>query len=80
IDRIHPFSRFASFFCAGFTALIVIHTFQNIGMNIGIMPVTGVPLLLVSYGGSSVVATLLGFAVVYNSSCQLTKYQSYMFK
>ncbi|AGN38352.1 FtsW/RodA/SpoVE family cell cycle protein [Bacillus sp. GM2] len=80
IDRIHPFSRFASFFCAGFTALIVIHTFQNIGMNIGIMPVTGVPLLLVSYGGSSVVATLIGFAVVYNSSCQLTKYQSYMFK
>lgn len=50
IDRIHPFSKFASFFCAGYTALIVIHTFQNIGMNIGIMPVTGVPLLLVSYG------------------------------
>ncbi|MFT0801748.1 FtsW/RodA/SpoVE family cell cycle protein [Bacillus swezeyi] len=80
IDRIHPFSKFASFFCAGFTALIVIHTFQNIGMNIGIMPVTGVPLLLVSYGGSSVVATLIGFAIVYNASCQLTKYQRYMFK
>ncbi|MDA1476771.1 FtsW/RodA/SpoVE family cell cycle protein [Bacillus changyiensis] len=80
IDRIHPFNKFASFFCAGFTALIVIHTFQNIGMNIGIMPVTGVPLLLVSYGGSSVVATLTGFAIVYNASCQLTKYQRYMFK
>ncbi|KAA6451102.1 FtsW/RodA/SpoVE family cell cycle protein [Bacillus swezeyi] len=80
IDRIHPFSKFASFFCAGFTALIVIHTFQNIGMNIGIMPVTGVPLLLVSYGGSSIVATLIGFAIVYNASCQLTKYQRYMFK
>ncbi|MFN2744690.1 MULTISPECIES: FtsW/RodA/SpoVE family cell cycle protein [Bacillus] len=80
IDRIHPFSKFASFFCAGFTALIVIHTFQNIGMNIGIMPVTGVPLLLVSYGGSSIVATLIGFAIVYNASCQLTRYQSYMFK
>ena len=37
-------------FCVGFTALIVIHTFQNIGMNIGIMPVTGIPLLFVSYG------------------------------
>ncbi|MDA7025305.1 FtsW/RodA/SpoVE family cell cycle protein [Bacillus sp. CLL-7-23] len=80
IDRIHQFNKFASFFCAGFTALIVIHTFQNIGMNIGIMPVTGVPLLLVSYGGSSVVATLTGFAIVYNASCQLTKYQRYMFK
>ncbi|ASB86914.1 FtsW/RodA/SpoVE family cell cycle protein [Bacillus sonorensis] len=80
IDRIHPFSKFASFFCAGYTALIVIHTFQNIGMNIGIMPVTGVPLLLVSYGGSSIIATLTGFAIVYNASCQLTKYQRYMFK
>lgn len=50
IDKIHPYNRFASFFCVGFTALIVIHTFQNIGMNIGIMPVTGIPLLFVSYG------------------------------
>ncbi|WP_420469067.1 hypothetical protein, partial [Bacillus licheniformis] len=37
-------------------------------------------LLLVSYGGSSIVATLIGYAVVYNASCQLTKYKSYMFK
>ncbi len=51
IDRLHAFNRFGAFFCVGFTALIVIHTFQNIGMNIGIMPVTGIPLLFVSYGG-----------------------------
>ncbi|MDA7025306.1 FtsW/RodA/SpoVE family cell cycle protein [Bacillus sp. CLL-7-23] len=80
IEKIHPFNRFASHFVVGYTALIVIHTFQNIGMNIGLMPVTGVPLLFVSYGGSSVVATMLGFAIVYNASCQLTKYQGYMFK
>lgn len=61
IDKIHPFNRFASFFCVGYTALIVIHTFQNIGMNIGIMPVTGIPLLFVSYGGSSTLSTLIGF-------------------
>lgn len=60
IDKIHPFNRFASFFCVGYTALIVIHTFQNIGMNIGIMPVTGIPLLFVSYGGSSTLSTLIG--------------------
>ncbi|AOZ88916.1 rod shape-determining protein RodA [Bacillus xiamenensis] len=80
IDRIHPYSRFASFFCVGYTALIVIHTFQNIGMNIGVMPVTGIPLLFISFGGSSVVSVLIGFGIVYNASVQLTKYQSYLFK
>ncbi|AUZ40972.1 MULTISPECIES: FtsW/RodA/SpoVE family cell cycle protein [Bacillus] len=79
IDKIHQFNRFASFFCVGYTALIVIHTFQNIGMNIGIMPVTGIPLLFVSYGGSSTLATLIGFGIVYNASVQLTKYRSYLF-
>ncbi|MFS0653983.1 FtsW/RodA/SpoVE family cell cycle protein [Bacillus sp. 179-C3.3 HS] len=80
IDRIHPHSRFASFFCVGYTALIVIHTFQNIGMNIGVMPVTGIPLLFISFGGSSVLAVLIGFGIAYNASVQLTKYQSYLFK
>ncbi|AEP88766.1 cell shape-determining peptidoglycan glycosyltransferase RodA [Bacillus spizizenii] len=79
IDKIHPYNRFASFFCVGFTALIVIHTFQNIGMNIGIMPVTGIPLLFVSYGGSSTLSTLIGFGIVYNASVQLTRYRSYLF-
>ncbi|MCY9383969.1 FtsW/RodA/SpoVE family cell cycle protein [Bacillus inaquosorum] len=79
IDKIHPYNRFASFFCVGYTALIVIHTFQNIGMNIGIMPVTGIPLLFVSYGGSSTLATLIGFGIVYNASVQLTRYRSYLF-
>ncbi|WFA04998.1 FtsW/RodA/SpoVE family cell cycle protein [Bacillus sp. HSf4] len=80
IDKIHRYNRFAAFFCVGYTALIVIHTFQNIGMNIGLMPVTGVPLLLVSYGGSSILSALIGYAIVYNASCQLSKYQGYMFK
>lgn len=80
IDRIHPYSRFASFFCVGYTALIVIHTFQNIGMNIGVMPVTGIPLLFISFGGSSVLSVLIGLGIAYNASVQLTKYQSYLFK
>lgn len=80
IDRIHQYNRFASLFCVGYAALIVIHTFQNIGMNIGLMPVTGVPLLFISYGGSSVLAAMIGFGIVYNTSCQLKKYEGYMFK
>lgn len=49
-------------------------------MNVGLMPVTGVPLLFISYGGSSVLSALIGYAIVYNASCQLTKYKGYMFK
>ncbi|AOC92899.1 FtsW/RodA/SpoVE family cell cycle protein [Bacillus amyloliquefaciens] len=79
IDRLHAFNQFGAFFCVGFTALIVIHTFQNIGMNIGIMPVTGIPLLFVSYGGSSILSTLIGFGIVYNAKVHLTKYKRYLF-
>jgi rod shape determining protein RodA len=40
--------------------------FQNIGMCLGIMPVTGVPLPFVSYGGSSMFATLMAFGLLQN--------------
>ena len=40
--------------------------FQNIGMCLGIMPVTGVPLPLVSYGGSSMFATLMAVGLLQN--------------
>jgi rod shape determining protein RodA len=42
----------------GAMALIAWHVFENVGMNMGLMPVTGIPLPLVSYGGSSTVAFL----------------------
>jgi rod shape determining protein RodA len=47
----------------GITAMLMFQIFVNVGMTIGIMPITGVPLPLVSYGGSSVLVTLmaLGF-------------------
>ena len=48
----------------GVAALIIIQVFINIAMNIGLMPVTGITLPLVSYGGSSLISTLflLGLA------------------
>jgi rod shape determining protein RodA len=47
---------FGSYICAGIFGVILWHVFQNIGMTMGIMPVTGVPLPFVSYGGSSLLA------------------------
>lgn len=56
---------FGAYFCFGFMSLILIHTFQNIGMTIGIMPVTGIPLLFISYGGTTVLSTMIGFGIIY---------------
>ncbi len=51
---------FGSLIAAGVAAMLMFQVFVNVGMTIGIMPITGVTLPLMSYGGSSVIATLLG--------------------
>ncbi len=57
-------STFGRNFCFGAASLLLIHIFINVGMNIGKLPVTGIPLPLVSYGGSSVLMTLIILGVV----------------
>ena len=48
----------------GIAAMLLFQVFVNVGMNLGIMPITGIPLPLLSYGGSSVVATFLAVGVL----------------
>ena len=60
--------KFGSFLALGIAALFFWHAFINIGMVTGVMPVVGVPLPLFSYGGSSVVADLLGIGILLNVS------------
>lgn len=50
--------------CVGVGGLLLGQVFINVGMNLGILPVTGITLPLVSYGGSSVVATFIGLGMV----------------
>jgi rod shape determining protein RodA len=57
------FGRMAA---AGIACWFGFQTFQNIGMCLGIMPVTGVPLPLVSYGGSSMFASMIGIGLLLN--------------
>ena len=54
-------NRFASFVCIGVGTLIAFHSFVNIGMTVGLMPVTGLPLPFVSYGGSAMLTD--GYAI-----------------
>ncbi len=58
--------RLGKLLAVGVVTLIFSHVFINIGMNIRIMPVTGVPLPLLSYGGSSVLGSLIAIGLLQN--------------
>ena len=55
---------FGSLVAAGATAMLMFQVFVNVGMTIGIMPITGVTLPLMSYGGSSVLTTMLAIGLL----------------
>jgi rod shape determining protein RodA len=55
---------FGSLVAAGIAAMLMFQVFVNVGMTIGIMPITGVTLPLMSYGGSSVITTLLAMGLL----------------
>ncbi len=55
---------FGSLVAAGIAAMLMFQVFVNVGMTIGIMPITGVTLPLMSYGGSSVITTLLAVGLL----------------
>jgi len=52
--------------CAGVIVWFAFQAFVNIGMTLGIMPVTGLPLPFLSYGGSSMFANMLAIGLVEN--------------
>ncbi|MBM3823005.1 MAG: rod shape-determining protein RodA [Verrucomicrobia bacterium] len=58
--------RLGRLLATGVVALLFSHVFINVGMNIRLMPVTGIPLPLLSHGGSSVVCSLVAMAVLQN--------------
>jgi rod shape determining protein RodA len=58
-----PFGRLVT---TGVVAWFAFQLFENIGMTLGLMPMTGVPLPFLSYGGSSMFATLIGFGLLQN--------------
>jgi rod shape determining protein RodA len=55
---------YGSVIAGGIVAMILFQVFVNVGMNVGIMPITGIPLPLMSYGGSSVLTTLLAVGLL----------------
>ena len=57
-----------SYMAAGFAGIFLFHMVENIGMTMGLLPITGVPLPFVSYGGSSLLTNLIMIALLLNIS------------
>ena len=60
--------RFSQLTALGITSWIIIQTFVNIGAMIGILPLTGIPLPFISYGGSALITELIGVGILLNIS------------
>ncbi|QDY45656.1 rod shape-determining protein RodA [Planococcus glaciei] len=67
---------FSTYVCAGIIAMITFHVFQNIGMTIQLLPITGIPLPFISYGGSSLIGNMLAIGIVFSMKFH---HRNYMF-
>ena len=57
-------NNFARLFCLGVAIVFVFQVFVNIGMNMGILPITGIPLSFISYGGSNLLINFIMLGTV----------------
>ena len=57
-------NNFAKLFCLGLITIIFTHVFINGGMNMGVLPITGIPFSFLSYGGSHLIALMIGLGIV----------------
>ena len=67
---------FSTYVCAGIIAMITFHVFENIGMTIQLLPITGIPLPFISYGGSSLMGNMLAIGLVFSMKFH---HRTYMF-
>lgn len=63
LDTTDPFN---TYICAGVISMITFHVFQNVGMTIQVLPITGIPLPFVSYGGSSLMGNMFAMGLIFS--------------
>jgi rod shape determining protein RodA len=66
---------FASYICAGLVGAYGFHFMVNVGMTMGIMPITGIPLVFISYGGSSMISAMIGIGLAQSIYIRRYTYQ-----
>ena len=65
---------FEKYIVIGVLGILIYQQFQNIGMVIGLLPITGITLPLISYGGSSIISYMIAFGIIFNTSCKSKKH------
>ncbi|EDO0842963.1 rod shape-determining protein RodA, partial [Listeria monocytogenes] len=55
---------FYSYICTGVVMMLMFHVLENVGMNIGLLPITGIPLPFISYGGSALLGNMMAVGLV----------------
>lgn len=66
-------NEFYAYIATGIIMMILFHVFENIGANIGLLPLTGIPLPFISQGGSSIIGNMLGIGLILSMYYQTTK-------
>lgn len=61
---------------SGIVAMLIYQQFQNIGMTLGLLPITGITLPFISYGGSSLLSYMIMLGIVFNTSSEKLKYRN----
>ena len=69
------YDRRGSFIIIGIATMLVFQIFQNVGMMIGIMPITGITLPFISYGGTSLLLNMLSIGLIFSIRAHQEKYQ-----
>lgn len=67
-------NNFYTYICVGVISMITFHVFQNIGMTIGVLPITGIPLPFISYGGSALMGNMFGLGLIFSIRYHYKKY------
>ncbi|MBS9337296.1 FtsW/RodA/SpoVE family cell cycle protein [Fructobacillus parabroussonetiae] len=63
-------NSFYAYIATGVVVMVLFHVFENVGMNIGLLPLTGIPLPFISQGGSSLLSNMIGVGLIMSMSYQ----------
>ena len=67
-------NEFYAYIATGIIMMILFHVFENIGANIGLLPLTGIPLPFISQGGSSLLGNMIGIGLMLSMRFQQDDY------
>ncbi len=72
-------NQFEKYFICGILGMLLFQQIQNIGMIVGLLPITGITLPMISYGGSSLLSYFIAFGIIMNASARARKLSDFVY-